>query len=247
MNEFKIAFEQLVRFTLPEKLQDTEKATVYHRIIYFLPLVGLLVGLAMYIAASILFSIVPNAGVAVIICAAALPILQWWLYGGRNFTAVNTTLAHWHAGGVFSGSSDGSGIEKSQWAFTIFNILIGLKMLAVGLLVYFNFTPWLIIVPLLAATTYAEAFAQEEEKGNDEGSGSIPVHWCIAGVVTLIIAGLLNKLIAGLFVLVVAWLAAPYIEKQIRNKSTVNDDTVYRAVMEIVEIAVLWIGLLAIQ
>lgn len=247
MNEFKIAFEQLLRFKLPEKTGAAGKPINYQQIIYFLPVIGLIVGLTLYLAATILYSIIPNAGVAAIICAIALPILQWWLYKGDNFTAVNAALANWQS--PSAGDTGYDSPERRQWTFTILNILILLKLLAIGLLVYFGFTPWLIIVPLLAATTFAETLAQDESKANHtEGENlNIPAHWCLAGVVTLLVAGLLDKLIAGLFVLVIAWLAAPYIEKKIREKSTVNDDTVYRVIMEMMEIIILWIGVLAIQ
>jgi len=240
MNEFKIAFEQLLRFRLPVK-EKAEEVTEYHKIPWYLPIIGLINGIAIYLTALLILYLIQNRAVASVICAAAIPFFQWWLYKGRNLTAVNSVFANFCPPGKNAEEPQ----AEFQWSLTAFNITIFLKVLAVGLIVYFGLVSWLLIIPLLGATAYAEFLAPKEET-SDAGS-SFPVHWCITGVVTLLIAGAQDKLIAGLFVLVIAWLAAPYAENVISRQSTCEEETRYRAVMEFVEIAVLWIGLLAVQ
>ena len=244
LNEFKIAFEQLLRFRLPlDSQKEEEEPTDYSLVPQLMPIVGLLTGIALYLAAFIILFLINNRGIAAVVAAAGIPLLQWWMYKGRNYTALHSLLINWQ----HHSESDTSETvpEKAYWTLTAFNIIIFLKILAIGIIVFFNFQLWLLIAPLLGATVYAEFMVQESREENSEKH--IPVHWLIASVVTLLIAGWQNKLIAGLFVLVLAWLAAPYFNNAIAGKSQCKDETRFRAVMEIVEVTVLWIGLLALQ
>lgn len=229
---FGEAWRKVTRFRLARGSEAGEGAEP-PAVDMMLPVVGLLLGVMQWILVLVIAFLVP-VPVGVAICAALIiPVLYWWMTLGRGFLGMANVIANWN----YPLSSGGEPFRVYLPIFIV-NALVLLKAVGIALLVYHHLAAWLILVPILGITAYGEA--------GKSRNGGHPVPWYLAALAAVGAAAIMNLLIAGLLAAVLAWALNPALRRWMAAHSGDTPSHGLGAVMEITELVVLWVGVLAL-
>ncbi len=229
-----VAWQLIARFALLPG-QVTEAADPKW-VMRALPVAGLIIGVSLWLASALLNVLLMNAAVAAICAALLVPAWYWWLTRAKGLTGLTQVAANWQVT-----HSAGAEPLASYLPLLTVQACIVLKALAVGALVYVQQGNWLILVPVLSATAFGQVTVGAQGPDRDQAL----VHWGLAAAITVVVAGWAGGFIAGLFAVVIAWLATPALNTAIARRSRADATHQGQATIELLEIIVLWVGVLA--
>lgn len=230
LNSLKLAVRILTRFDLraeePEDLAGVRAC---------FPLVGMALGLGAWLVAR---AFMWSAGdrIGIIVSAVAVPVLLWWLTGGKGLKGLVWSLEH-------RPRTDAESSYDLYWRLTAFQVSLLLKILCTGVVLCFGRSLWIVLVPLLSHAALAEAFTSPQEQ-QERAVRTRYGHWVSAGVVVVVLGGLMGAWLGAVFAAILsACLVAP-----LRRLAGIGEgqpsEPPRRAVMELVEQLVLLIGAL---
>ena len=239
LNAFIAAWNLCVRFPLPAGDRTGRPEPEMRHVLYCLTGVGLLLGAALWLTARLLLYLVPEPAVGAAVAAIAIPPLYWWILRGRQVRALIEVADNWPASVPAAAAK-----ADTSWTPAItMHVAVLLHALGVGLIVAGGIPLWLGVIPLLSFTVFAEAAGSEN---GENGLSERPYHWLVAALAVLLVAGALDRLIAGLFAIVLAWLFAPLAMRTVAKRTGVPPETQRWAAVAIIELVVLWVGVLAL-
>lgn len=205
-------------------------------ILRMLPALGCLIGLSLWLLAALLGSLLAHAAVAAVCAALLAPAWHWWLTRAKGPVGLIHTAANW-----LSLQTDGNEAVAAYVPLIVMNAMILLKALGFGILVYLRLNAWLIVVPMLGLTAFAQGTLGRQLPDDRQSQA----HWFIAAAVAAVIGAVMGNLVAGLFAAVAAWLATPALGMWAARRSGAAAVHREQALIEVVELMVLWIGVLA--
>lgn len=203
MNAWKTALGIVTRF----QWQNDDAAVPRDGVFVRMPLVGALLGLALAVCADLLLWLA-HRGAGTLLGAGAVFALWWWLTDGRGARGI---IALTEA--IFSGPGD---MPTAMYGrVTLFQALLCLRLLCIGILLYLGRSFWLIVVTSLTAATFAEMLRAREPAipGEENAWSGLYGHWLAAALVVLIAAGFGQAFVAGVVALVIAWLLPATLER----------------------------------
>jgi hypothetical protein len=238
MSSFQVAWSVLTRQPVSGIVGDDPRP-----ILAALPLAGGLIGAgACGVAALMIFATNGHPGAAGLICALLVPGLSWWVTRAAGLHGLIWTAERW---ALEINPEAGEGAKYAPyWAMLAFQVTILAKVVTIGLLVYMNSVLWLWVAPILSAAVYADTLKPPTAPNAPRRRWALS-HWLIAGVIVLILGCLMRTLIAGLFVMVLAWLLTPKLIHLMQLRAGQLNDQERRTAMEVVEGAVLLLGVLS--
>jgi hypothetical protein len=198
----------------------------------WLPAAGLGVGLVLWLLAELLIALF-NPPLAALLGAFLLPILFNILTQGRSLRAVMQIRQEFQTGAA-------SG--QAHWPLVVLQLIFTAKALAFAALIFTDHALWLILPPLLASAAYSEMLSQQGVP--DEEGSALPIHWCIAGAITLAAAWYLEHFFWGLVTLALSWILVPFATGLLKGRLGGLNRNACLAVTESVEILVLILGML---
>ena len=233
-NEFKTACGLLTRFSF-----NLEENPDYEKSLTFFPVVGLILGGGLWLVAVVLLWLAgPKIGT--LFGAVGLPLLFWWTTRGKGLQGVIWFVEH-------SASRIKMADYGVYWQISLFQGLVLVKIVCTGLLLYFGWALWLLIVPVLSMAAFAQLWQANtisSQKGDKGTWFSTYGHWLIAGAVVLIAAGMMNAFIGGVCTVAIVWLSVPGLEHLLCAFEGELTENGRQAVMETVEILTLLLGVL---
>ncbi|MFO7820852.1 MAG: hypothetical protein R6V56_02155 [Lentisphaeria bacterium] len=229
------AWQQIWGYSLPLKSeQEGEPDPVLF--VRLLPLAGLALGVVLWLTAWLSIILIGNYLAGAVVAAILVPLLYNWLSGGRGLVTASRLGAQLTDGRLV--------VSPELQALVAVQICLILQAIAVLILVLTSQSWWLLLMPVLGSTAYAELLSSRDENGVSADRLG-PVHWYIAGALVLLVTGLQGQLIAGLFALVLAWLMAPAVNRFLANRGVEDDADRMRGAFYIAEGLILWVGVLA--
>lgn len=232
MNAFTAACRFLTRFKVVSR-----GAPQAARLLQMFPVVGAVVGLALFLLALVLPAL-SSRGLAAGLLAIAIPCVLWWVTEWRGLRA----LAWFFESRRFAAlvAVDGAGREGLYWRITAFQIALLVKLLCVGAVVYSGHAAWLVLVPVLSFTCMAELHADELKSAD---GGARHGHWFVAAGLCLVAGGLTGAFVGALLVVLVCRLLLPVLRDVLAMPE--DNDSALAArdlAVEFIEITVLLLG-----
>ena len=233
MNAFKNALAALTRIQLAAR-----EVRDYRRALACFPLVGALLGLVLWVAAVVL-SAIAGFHLGIGLGALGLPILYWWLTRGRGLAGVAWSLERWM-------ETKAAGQYDIYWRVSAFQIAALLKLLGTGVILYTEYPFWLLVVPVISSTVFAEFCRPKQARDRAVAGGAAgrawSGHWLLAGAIVLLLSGCFRAFLVGLLSLALGALLVPALERLSRSKLGDWTEESQRAGVEITELITLLIG-----
>jgi len=230
VNAFVAAFGALTRVPL----RTDEDTRLAHVLVCF-PIVGALLGLALWLGALLLVS-VADKGRGALLAGSLLPVFYWWFTGGENLRGLM-----WVVDKV-PGPRGLLPQHEMYFRVSAFQATVLIKLVCTGALVYTEHAAWLIIAPLVSSAALAE-LCRNALPGGDAIDGRY-THWIIAGPLVLAIAGWMGAFVAGAIAVVLGWLIVPTVERMLQGARGAPLDTARRAAAEFIDQIILLLGVL---
>lgn len=204
----------------------------------YFPLAGMLVGLVPAVVGMVLLAVMPTV-VAALVGAILLPILYSFLTRHHGFSGITQVLDAWFG----SESEDRALMYRNV---VMVQILVLIKFVLVGMILYYQRPLWLIAVPMLSHCAWSDLLQTDGAALGVPGAQHLRLspHWLFAGVVSLVLGGFCGSLAAGLLAPILAWLAIHAGRMVLTEKlGAVRPEGVY-ALAEKLELLVLLVGIL---
>ncbi len=232
MNEVKVAWNALLRWPLPVENEPRDQT----RVLWAMPLVGLIVGLACWLLAGLLQLLIARTLLAGLIGGVVIVFFYVWSMRGRRLKALAEAGTAWEVSREKSGQPWLQGVARLPQILCM-GWLLAMTAGVFGLIVYSG-TIWLIIPPVLATTALAES--SRRQSGAGEGAWQ---YWLVALLIVLPVGVALSRIAAALLGLLAAWMVG---SGSVRWSWLDNQDAEPWFVIALLEAAVLWIGLLVL-
>lgn len=236
---FNTAWAVLTRGTVPSG--DTGEES---DILACLPLAGASIGAgACAVASLLIFATSNHHGAAALLSSLLVPGLCWWITKAAGLHGMIWTAERW---AVEVNPEAGEAARYAPyWTMLAFQVAILIKVVATALLVYMNSVLWLWMAPALSAAAYADLLATRPAEPQHSPRLVAQRHWLYAGGIALVLSCLMRTLIAGIFVYVLVWLLTPKLVAVLQLRAGKLNDQERRTVVECVEDAVLFLGLVS--
>jgi cobalamin synthase len=205
------------------------------------PVVGALVGLALWGSGSLLLHGIGSPLAAALLCAILLPPLYWWFCGARNLRGLVWVVSNW----VHEEAGDDDEAEGQYRPYAVLlavQTVLLCRVFCFGALVYHGAALWLAVGPVLAFTVHAELL--ERQLGDAAESSRWPVHWTVAAVLVLAAAAVLKGLLVGVLALVLSWVLSGALPRLVDGNCGRFDENSHGAVREAAELLCLLAGIL---
>lgn len=201
MKDFLLALRLISNLPLPESADEPGDP---RRLALFFPLAGLLIGLLMSAVAEVVIAVTTPV-VAAVACGVLLPLSYAALTRFHGLSGMSRVLEVWEVPG-----GDPEGPHGRLYRdILILQMLMLLKCLLVGLVVYYERTLWLAVVPFLSHCAWSELLVPDAPETADvpkTKQQEVPVHWVVATLVSLGLGVLSGSFAAGLLTPVLAYL-----------------------------------------
>lgn len=228
MNAFTTACRFLTRFKV------TPRGTVQAgHLLRMFPVVGAVVGLALFLLALFL-PVLTSRALATVVLAFAIPCLLWWATEWRGLRALAWFFESSNRFGA--GSRDGG----VYWRITAFQLALLAKLGCVGAIAYSGHAAWFILVPVLSFTCMAELHAPELDPV--DGTYAWHGHWFVAAGLCLVAGGLAHAFVGALFVVIVCRLLIPVLRDVLTAQDSDSVQVTRDLAVEFIEIVVLLLG-----
>ncbi len=212
--------------------------TTRRQVAVALPVAGALLGLCLWIL-GVFLQQVGSPAAAGMVAGLFVPVLYLLLTAGRNLQGIIQVME-------VQISARSLPRHAVYWSVLVFLAVIATRAVFCAGLVFAGAAWWLLVPPALAATFYADSLLLPAGHPGEDDPWALPVprHWALAALISLVAGARGGNLAAAVFALVATWLfsmAAPALAKRL---PAANQDMQTRAFMELLELAVLLIGLL---
>lgn len=233
MNEFKLAWNALIDWELPAEPGSHEEAGI----LMFMPVVGLIVGVAVWLLAGLSRLLIAKPLLAGFIAALAIVILYAGKIRGPRLASLaelgvslETRQAQTEQQNRLSGGLRIPQVICLGWLLAV--------LVAITSLVAEAGTGWLIVIPVLSMTALAEL-------SNRLAESPAPgyAHWLVAIVIMLVTGILIGRLAVASLALLLAWMIG---SGTIRLSAIRHPESRIWAMIALLELGLLWIGALAL-
>ena len=207
-------------------------------LLLFFPVVGLVLGLVLWLlAAFLIYAVGPLT--AAFLAAIGFPLLFWWLTEGRNLTGLIWAAGNWEMPEQLGHDEEH---YRPFWIIVIVQAFFLARVAATGILIYTGHPLWLAVGTTMAMAAHAELL---KESVLSPAQKAQPYwHWIIAGTIAILISGLLKGLPAGILALVLPLVLTPIFGRVVGANCGSNTEHGHAAIREVTEILVLLIGVL---
>lgn len=234
VNAFSTALRLLTRFPVrTEECRDTRL------ILVMFPVVGLVLGVMLWMAAAFL-AYASNRLAAAFICAMLLPPLYWWVTEGRNVSGIIWCAGNWRQGET---DADTEARYRPYWVIVAVQVVFLCRVGATGILVYNNHALWLVAGPILALAAHAELLGNAVQP--QEQRPGVGWHWILATVCCVLAGGVLHGLPAGILAPVLAWVAVQFLARHVEFNCGVLNEAGHGAIREVIELITLVVGIIS--
>lgn len=229
MDAFKTACRLLTRFRLPSQGPVNELL-----LLSLFPVVGGVLGGAAWFLATC-FLAIGRPPVGAVLGALVIPPFLWWATRARGMTSLM-----WLTDRLPTGDQDPH--HQLYLRLSVVQGTVLVKLLCVGLILYFRQGFWVFLVPVLSCTALAEMRRRTVSEAT--GGGYVYHHWVVAAGLVLVVSGLAQTFVGGLFALVLAWLLIPLLNRLAEDLEPGATERNHWATAELVELTVLLLGVL---
>lgn len=231
-----------VPFPVSNNYSQINLANVPDRhILYLTPIVGFAIGLVAYIFISII-NLLLGTLIASVLCPFVIIIFWEYLNHGKN----TNNLVHYISSALFNSSesySDSTSEKKeiNYMFFYIFTAIFVLRVLIIGLLIYFARSNWIIVAPLLAYALQGFLAKSDSEFIDFNDTQMHIILWGITGIICILFG--LNLIFTAIIALLLTLIIAYKSHSMLKNKAILNKINI-GILGKAMEICMLLLGLL---
>lgn len=236
MKPFLLALKLISAFPI----REIEPADAQDTAAYF-PLAGLAVGLILAALGVILLVVAPLP-VATTVGAVLIPVVYSVLTRHHGLHGIAGVLDNWLAQSAETADERAGFYRNIVMIQTLFLV----KILFVGLVLYYRKPMWLALVPALSHCAWSDLLQPEWDSVEVPGNNNIrvPVQWIFAAVISLLAGALSGSLAAGILAPILTWLSIQAARTLLTERLGGIEPTGVYAVSEKLELLVLLVGIL---
>lgn len=236
MQPFLLALKLISVFPIREIDHADARDTAAH-----FPLAGFAIGLISTIVGLVLLFLTPLP-VATTVGAVLIPVMYSVLTRHHGLQGIAGVLDVWNA------QSPEVGDERTNLYrnMVMIQTLALVKILFVGLVLYYRKPMWLALVPALSHCAWSDLLQPEWDSVGVPGNKNVrvPVQWVFAAAISLLAGALSGSLAAGILAPILTWLSIQAARTLLTERIGGIEPTGVYAVTEKLELLVLLVGIL---
>ncbi len=191
MNGWQVAVRLLTRFEPSIKQDESRKALITA----WFPVIGAAMGILLWLTALFCLFLM-NRILGTIVAAVLVPVLFWWLNGGKYLKNIMLLLDQWTA------QQQAETQKLLYMRLLTLQAGVTVKVIGIALLIYFDYSLWLVLLPVFSATILAQ-YAAEGSNDLLQQSKFAYMHWAVAAIVTATISGIMEAFAAGALLFII--------------------------------------------
>ncbi len=231
MNDFKLAWNSLVKWPLPADAQPED----FSRILAFMPVVGLILGSGCWLLAWLMQNLIGKPMLAGFLGGAAIMVFYAAAVRGNRLSPLAKAAFEWQTQREAGGEPALPGVSIPSiicigWLLAVLTAIAGL--------IAYSSALWLAAVPVLSMAVEAE-----HNKTINGLQASSYCHWLPTAAIVLTAGWLSGAFMVGVLALAAGWITAT---NKIQFPYPADPVWKMRVGLSLLEVLLLWLGALAL-